>query len=99
MKRVDMFLTLLLVIFALALVQVRDRARLQFMDKESLDKEARELELEWGRLQLEEGSLASHSRVDQLARRDLGMVPVPIDKIVVIAVPDPAPGRSGEGAP
>jgi cell division protein FtsL len=98
-KRLDMFLTLLLVIFALAVVQVRDHARLQFMDKEGLDKEARELELEWGRLQLEQGSLANHSRVDQLARRDLGMVPVPIDKIVVIAAPDPGANRAGKGAP
>ena len=84
MKRRDLFLTLVLVAVALAVVQVRDRARLQFMDKESLDKEARELEVEWGRLQLEAGSLASHSRVDQLARRDLGLVPVPMDKIVLL---------------
>jgi cell division protein FtsL len=84
MKRLDLFLTLVLVAVALAVVQVRDRARLQFMDKEGLEKEARELELEWGRLQLELGSLASHSRVDQLARRDLGLVPVPLDKIVLL---------------
>jgi cell division protein FtsL len=84
MKRLDLFLTLVLMAFALAVVHVRDRARLQFMDKEGLEKEARELELEWGRLQLELGSLASHSRVDQLARRDLGLVPVPLDKIVLL---------------
>ena len=84
MKRLDLFLTLVLVAVALAVVQVRDRARLQFMDKEGLEKEARDLELEWGRLQLELGSLASHGRVDQLARRDLGLVPVPLDKIVML---------------
>lgn len=85
MKRLDVFLTLALLLCALAVVQVRDRARLQFMDKESLDKEARELELEWGRLQLELGSLASHSRVDQLARKELGLVPVALDKIVLLS--------------
>lgn len=85
MKRLDVFLTLALLLCALAVVQVRDRARLQFMDKESLDKEARELEVEWGRLQLELGSLASHSRVDQLARKELGLVPVPLDKIVLLS--------------
>ena len=85
MKRLDVFLTLAVVLCALAVVQVRDRARLQFMDKESLDKEARELEVEWGRLQLELGSLASHSRVDQLARKELGLVPVPLDKIVLLS--------------
>ncbi|MGA7178806.1 MAG: cell division protein FtsL [Thiobacillaceae bacterium] len=89
MKRLDMFLTLLLVIFALAVVQVRDRARQLFMDKESLDTEARELEVEWGRLQLEEGSLASHSRVDQLARTELGLVPVPLNKIVLVPAAEP----------
>ncbi len=85
MKRLDVFLTLALLLCALAVVQVRDRARLQFMDKESLEKEARELELEWGRLQLELGSLASHSRVDQLARKELGLVPVALDKIVLLS--------------
>ena len=84
MKRLDVFLTLALLLCALAVVQVRDRARLQFMDKESLDKEARELEVEWGRLQLELGSLDSHSRVDQLARKELGLVPVALDKIVLL---------------
>lgn len=84
MKRLDVFLTLALLVCALAVVQVRDRARLQFMDKESLDKDARELEVEWGRLQLELGSLTSHTRVDQLARKELGLVPVPLDKIVLL---------------
>jgi len=92
MKRLDMFLTLVLIVVALAVVQVRDRSRLQFMDKENLDKEARELEVEWGRLQLELGSLASHSRVDQLARRDVGLVPAPIDKIVVMSAVAPVAG-------
>ncbi|MGA7949874.1 MAG: cell division protein FtsL [Thiobacillaceae bacterium] len=85
MKRLDVFLTLTLLLCALAVVQVRDRARLQFMDRESLDMEARELEIEWGRLQLELGTLASHSRVDQLARKELGLVPVDLDKIVLLS--------------
>ena len=85
MKRLDVFLTLALLLCALAVVQVRDRARLQFMDKESLDKEARELEVEWGRLQLEMGSLTSHTRVDQMARKELGLVPVPIDRIILMS--------------
>jgi cell division protein FtsL len=94
MKRLDVFLALALLVCALAVVQVRDRARLQFMDKESLDKEARELEVEWGRLQLELGSLASHTRVDQLARKELGLVPVALDKIVLLS----AAGQASTGA-
>ncbi len=90
MKRLDVFLTLALLLCALAVVQVRDRARLQFMDRESLDMEARELEIEWGRLQLELGTLASHSRVDQLARKELGLVPVDLDKIVLLSPGPPA---------
>ena len=90
MKRLDVFLTLTLLLCALAVVQVRDRARLQFMDRESLDMEARELEIEWGRLQLELGTLASHSRVDQLARKELGLVPVDLDKIVLLSPAAPA---------
>ncbi len=93
MKRLDVLLTLALLVCALAVVQVRDRARLQFMDKESLDKDARELEVEWGRLQLELGSLTSHTRVDQMARKELGLVPVPLDKIVLL----PATSQTSTG--
>jgi cell division protein FtsL len=85
MRRRDAFLTLTLLACALAVVYVRDRARLQFMDKDNLDKEARELEVEWGRLQLELGSLTSHTRVDELARKELGLVPVPLDKIILLS--------------
>lgn len=47
-------------------------------------REAVQLEEEWGRLLLEQSTWASHTRVEQLAKRELNMI-VP-ESIVLIAV-------------
>lgn len=84
MKRLDIALALVLMVCALAVVTAQHRARMLFMDIESLKKEARDLEVEWGKLQLEQGTLASHARVESLARQELGLVSPPLDRIVLI---------------
>ena len=84
MKRLDIALTLVLLIFALAVVTAQHRARMLFMDLENLKKEARDLEVEWGKLQLEQGTLVSHARVESLAQHELGLVSAPLDRILLI---------------
>lgn len=84
MRRLDIALALVLMLCALAVVTAQHRARMLFMDVESLKKEARDLEVEWGKLQLEQGTLANHARVESLARQELGLVSPPLDRIVLI---------------
>lgn len=47
--------------------------RILFNDLQDLVQETRRLEEEWGLLRLEEASLSTHPRVEEIARNQLGM--------------------------
>lgn len=81
MRQLDMLLALVLMICSLAVVNAQHRVRSLFVDLEALKKEAKELEVEWGKLQLEQGTLTSHARVETLAKNQLGLITPPLDKI------------------
>ena len=81
MKQLDIMLAAVLMLCALAVVNAQHRARTLFVELEALKKEARELEVEWGKLQLEQGTLVSHARVETLAKNQLGLIPPPLDKV------------------
>lgn len=84
MKQLDFFLAFVLVVFALAVVNAQHRSRSIFIELENLKKEARELEEEWGKLQLEQGTLVNHARVELLARQQLGLMSPQLDKVILI---------------
>ncbi len=81
MRRADLVLAALLMLCALAVVHVQHESRSLFIELEALKKEARELEVGWGKLQLEQGTLTSHARVEALAAGELGLVTPPLDKV------------------
>jgi cell division protein FtsL len=80
MRQLDILLTLVLMVCALAVVNAQHRARTLFVELESLKREARDLEVEWGKLQLEQGTLTSHARVEALAKNQ-GLISTPLDKV------------------
>lgn len=73
MLRTNLFLLLLAVACALGAVSSNHRARKLFMDLEREQNRAKELEVEWGQLQLEQSTWAGHARVEKIAREKLGM--------------------------
>jgi len=79
-------LAALVMVSALAVIQVKHRNRAFTTQENALRAERERLELEWTQLQLEEATLAQHSRVDQLARAQFEMI-------------DPADYRIVESAP
>lgn len=81
MKRLDLLLATVLMCCALATVQAQHRARSLFIETESLLKEAKDLDVEWGELQLEQSTLAEPKRVEELARAQLGLETPALDKI------------------
>ena len=81
MKQLDILLALVLMVCALAVVNAQHRARTLFVELEALKREARDLEVEWGKLQLEQGTLTSHARVEALAKTQLGLMTPPLDKV------------------
>jgi cell division protein FtsL len=69
---------------ALAVVQSRHRHRQLFIEATRLEKVRDELNIEFGRLQLEQATWAEANRIDQVARDRLGMKFPEGHEIVVI---------------
>jgi len=86
MTRLGLFLLAIVVVSALATVAANHRARKSFAELEREQARARELEVEWGQLQLEQSTWASHARVEKIAREKLNMrAPAPERTIVLTA--------------
>ncbi|MCL2635606.1 MAG: cell division protein FtsL [Betaproteobacteria bacterium] len=74
MLRFNMTLLLVLVVCALALVTSQHRARKLFQELEREQERARQLDVEFGQLQLEMSTWATHPRIEKIARERLRMV-------------------------
>ncbi|HEX7769432.1 MAG TPA: cell division protein FtsL, partial [Dokdonella sp.] len=60
------------------------QSRLAFADLTRLVAERDALEIEFGRLQLEQATWADNNRIDQIARGTLGMIaPQPAETLVI----------------
>jgi cell division protein FtsL len=73
LARINLLLLLVAVVCALSVVSSNHRARKLFTELEATQKRMRDLEVEWGQLQLEQSTVAAHVRVEKLARDRLGM--------------------------
>jgi cell division protein FtsL len=94
MVRLQLILVVLTVLCALSVVNANHQARKLFVALGAEQKHARDLETEWGQLQLEQSTWAAHIRVENLARGKLGMRrPAPGEIILdeLGAPPRPAP--------
>lgn len=69
---------------ALAVVDARQQSRREFAELSRLVNERDELDIEFGRLQLEQATWADNNRIEQIARAGLGLVtPVADDSVVI----------------
>jgi cell division protein FtsL len=59
---------------SLAVVYSKHQARSRFVELQGLTERRDELDIEWGQLQLEQSTWATHGRVERVARDDLKMV-------------------------
>jgi len=76
--KLNLLLLAVLVACALGLVTSQHRSRKQFSDLEREQARARELDIDYGRLQLEASTWGLHQRVEKIATGTLGMrVPDP----------------------
>ena len=71
------------------IVTAEQRSRQLFIEGEALNRELDRLQTDWGRLQIEQSTWATHSRIETLARQRLQLT-VPSDdqlKVVVESAP------------
>ena len=74
--RLNFVVTTLLVLCALSLVNAQYHARSLFIELERAQAAARQLDIEWAQLQLDQSTLGKHARIEASARHDLHMLPV-----------------------
>jgi cell division protein FtsL len=75
---------LVCVVSALALIKTKHESRKLFVELESLTDERDELNIEWGQLQIEQSTWATHARIEQVATDDLSLVRPESTEIYVI---------------
>ena len=80
------FLSLAIVLSALGVVYSKHQTRRLFVDVQRLETERDRMNFDWGRLQLEQSTLATQARVESLAHGKLAMN-IPPQKSVVIVAP------------
>lgn len=75
------------VLSALALVYTKHESRKLFVELEELTHERDELNIEWGQLQIEQSTWATHSRIEKVATDDLSLVRPTSSEIYIIERP------------
>jgi cell division protein FtsL len=77
MKLKSLMLTLFLIVALLVIVidyiYLQHKTRNQFVKLQTLIKEERNLNADWGRLQIEHSTLVNNSRIEKEAKNQLGM--------------------------
>lgn len=72
------------VVSAMALVYTRHESRKLFIELEQLTTERDELNIEWGQLQIEQSTWATHARIERLATEELSLTRPVATEIFVI---------------
>ncbi len=69
---------------ALALIYTKHDSRKLFVELENLTTERDELNIEWGQLQIEQSTWATHARIERLAVEEMSLVRPQSGEIYII---------------
>ena len=72
-KRIILLLAITIVL-SLSVINIRYQTRLRFAQLQGLQLERDALDVEWGKLLLEQATWSEHRRVEEVARAQLDMV-------------------------
>jgi len=75
------------VLSSMALVYTKHESRKLFVELEGLTQKRDELNIEWGQLQIEQSTWATHARIERVATDDLSLVRPTATEIYVIERP------------
>ena len=74
--KLNIVLTAVVVGCALSVVNARYQSRHLLIELERLNQHARQLEIDWAQLQLDQSTLGKNERIEQIARSNLNMAPL-----------------------
>lgn len=69
---------------SLGVVYTKHQSRKLFVELDTLKKERDEINVEWGRLQLEQSTLATHGRIEGAAKKRLNMETPEYEKVFIV---------------
>ena len=75
---------LVCVLSAMAVIYTKHESRRLFVELESLTDERDRLNIEWGQLQIEQSTWATHARIEKVATDDLSLVRPDSSEIFII---------------
>lgn len=78
------FLLLLVMGSAFGVVYSKHESRKLFVELQHVRNQIDELDIDWGRLQLEQSAWSAHGRIESIARKRLGMKLPDADEVVYI---------------
>ena len=84
MVKLNILLALILMTSALGVVTSQHKARSLFAALENEHEIARQLDVKWGQLQLEQSTLAMHGRIEQIARIKLNMKVPSVSRVQIV---------------
>lgn len=84
MARLNLALLALAVVCALSVVTSQHRARKLFVELQKEQEATRQLDVEFGQLQLEQSTWAMHARVEKIASGQLGMRVPPSTRVQIV---------------
>jgi cell division protein FtsL len=77
-------LAIVCVVSAMALVYTRHESRKLFVELERLTADRDQLNIEWGQLQIEQSTWATHARIEKVATEELSLTRPATSEIFVI---------------
>ncbi|VAX00434.1 Cell division protein FtsL [hydrothermal vent metagenome] len=84
MNKLLVVMILAVLVSAVGVIEAKHQSRKRFVALQALEKVRDQMNVEWGQLQLEQGTWATHSRVERLAREKLHMVNPKMDEVVIV---------------
>ncbi|MXS81872.1 MAG: cell division protein FtsL [Nitrosomonadaceae bacterium] len=97
MFKLNIFLVFILIASALGVVTSQHMVRKLFMALENEKGIERKLDVEWGRLQLEQSTLIMHGRIEQIAKERLNMTVPAASSIQIVSINDAENRLNTEG--
>lgn len=83
-KAMSAMVALLIFASSLGVVFSTHQARRLFVELQGLQEVRDEMNIEWGRLQLEQSTWATHGRIEKIANEKLDMVIPPPGAVVIV---------------
>ncbi|HWU82421.1 MAG TPA: cell division protein FtsL [Methylophilaceae bacterium] len=89
MTRLNLILFFVLIATAIGSITAQHKSRKLYFELQQQQDAAKQYDVEWGQLQLEQSTWAMHARIEQIASRHLQMQ-VPDAKRIQVVVPPAA---------